>query len=84
MGAGCGKPTPKHDVEAHFPCHVLKAIAMQESGWRQFCVPDTPANEVGQPSRTIVSFDCGYGVGQVTSGMHVGETPSFDRHPALR
>jgi len=79
MGAGCGKPTAMHTVDAHFPCHVLKAIAMQESGWRQFCVPDTPSQSVGAPERTIVAFDCGYGIGQVTSGMHVGETPAFDR-----
>ena len=52
---------------------------MQESGWRQFCVPDTPADQVGGAARTIISFDCGYGVGQVTSGMHKGETPAFDR-----
>ena len=74
-------PTRRRRCPRTFPCHVLQAIAMVESGWRQFCVPDTPSNEVGQPSRTIVSFDCGYGVGQVTSGMHVGETPSFDREP---
>ena len=79
MGAGCGKPTAMHNVAAHFPCHVLKSIAMQESGWRQFCVPDTPSGSVGAPERTIVAFDCGYGIGQVTSGMHVGETPAFDR-----
>jgi hypothetical protein len=79
MGAGCGKPVVQHNVEAHFPCHVMKAIAMQESGWRQFCVPDTPAASVGAPERTIVAFDCGYGIGQVTSGMHVGEAPAFDR-----
>lgn len=79
MGAGCGKPLVTHVVPSHFPCHVLQAIAMQESGWRQFCVPDNPASEVGKPERTIVAFDCGYGVGQVTTGMHVGETPSFDR-----
>lgn len=79
MGAGCGKPTAMHTVDAHFPCHVLQAIAMQESGWRQFCVPDTPSQSVGAPERTIVAFDCGYGIGQVTSGMHVGETPAFDR-----
>ncbi|CAN5155637.1 hypothetical protein BH09MYX1_BH09MYX1_30300 [soil metagenome] len=59
MGSGCAKPKPKSQVPAHFPCHVLQAIAMQESGWRQFCVPDTPAASVGAPSRTIVSFDCG-------------------------
>lgn len=79
IGQGCGNPEPLHSVAAKFPCELLKAIAMQESGWRQFCVPDSPADEVGGASRTIISFDCGYGVGQVTSGMHIGETPSFDR-----
>ena len=38
--------------------------------WKQFCVPELPADQVGGPSRTIISFDCGYGIGQVTSGMH--------------
>ena len=79
IGQGCGKPEPLHDVAAVFPCELLRAIAMQESGWRQFCVPDTPADQVGGASRTIISFDCGYGVGQVTSGMHTGEMPAFDR-----
>ncbi len=79
MGKGCGKPTPTTQVPARFPCHVLEAIAMQESGWRQFCVPDAPAASVGAKERTIVSFDCGYGIGQVTSGMRKGETPTFDR-----
>jgi MYXO-CTERM domain-containing protein len=79
IGQGCGMPEPLHDVPARFPCEILKAIAMVESGWRQFCVPTTPADQEGGPSRTIISFDCGYGIGQVTSGMHVGETPSFDR-----
>ncbi len=79
IGSGCGKPKPRVEVPAHFPCHVLQAIAYQESGWQQFCVPDAPSGSVGAPERTIVSFDCGYGVGQVTSGMHVGEAPKFDR-----
>lgn len=79
IGSGCGKPKPMTTAPAHFPCHVLEAIAMQESSWTQFCVPDSPSASVGAPSRTIVSFDCGYGVGQVTSGMHVGENPAFDR-----
>lgn len=79
IGQGCGKPEPLHDVPARFPCELLKAIAMAESGWKQFCVPETPADQAGPPERTIISFDCGYGVGQVTSGMHSGETPSFDR-----
>lgn len=79
IGQGCGKPEPLHSVPARFPCELLKGIAMQESGWRQFCVPTTPGDQVGGPSRTIISFDCGYGIGQVTSGMHSGENPDFDR-----
>jgi MYXO-CTERM domain-containing protein len=79
IGQGCGHPEPIHSVPARFPCELLKAIAMAESGWTQFCVPDLPADEVGGAARTIISFDCGYGVGQVTSGMHTGETPGFDR-----
>ncbi|MDP2271875.1 MAG: hypothetical protein Q8N23_31285 [Archangium sp.] len=79
LGQGCGKPMPTVQVSAKFPCEVLKAIAMVESGWRQFCVPTTPSDQVGGASRTIISFDCGYGIGQVTSGMHIGEAPNFDR-----
>ena len=79
IGQGCGKPEPLHSVPARFPCELLKGIAMQETGWRQFCAPDTPADQDGKSSRTIISFDCGYGIGQVTSGMHAGESPDFDR-----
>lgn len=80
IGQGCGLPNPTTSVPAKFPCELLKAIAYQESGWKQFCVPDRPSDQVGGASRTIISFDCGYGIGQVTSGMHVGENPSFDRN----
>jgi hypothetical protein len=76
IGRGCTTTTK---VDAHFPCELVEAIAMQESGWVQFCAPTGPADQVGLPSRTIISFDCGYGIAQVTSGMHNGETPAFDR-----
>ncbi len=76
---GCWIPNPPIDVPARFPCELIKAIARAESGWQQFCVPTTPADQKGGPERTIISFDCGYGVGQVTSGMHIGEMPDFDR-----
>lgn len=79
LKAGCDAPTPEKKLPATFPCHLLYALAQQESGWVQFCVPETPASAVGKPSRTIVSFDCGYGVAQVTSGMHSGDKPSFDQ-----
>ncbi len=79
IGQGCGLPEPSRQVPARFPCELLKAIAYQESIWKQFCIPDRPADQVGGASRTIISFDCGYGIGQVTSGMHRGETPNYDR-----
>lgn len=76
---GCARPEPTRNVAARFPCELLKAITMQESGWQQFCAPDRPADQAGQSSRTIISFDCGYGVGQVTSGMHRGDSFDVDR-----
>ncbi|MBS1153873.1 MAG: N-acetylmuramoyl-L-alanine amidase [Myxococcaceae bacterium] len=79
IGSGCNKPLPVTSIPAKFPCELLKAIAMQESSWKQFCVPESPPDQVGKSSRTIISFDCGYGIGQVTSGMHIGEAPAFDR-----
>lgn len=80
IGQGCGKPEPMQSVSARFPCELLKAIAMAESSWRQFCVPDRPADQVGGLSRTIISFDCGYGIGQVTSGMRTQDpSPGYDR-----
>jgi hypothetical protein len=79
MGQGCGKPEPAQQVPARFPCELLGAIAQRESGWKQFCAPDRPSDQVGKPSQTLISFDCGYGISQVTSGMHVGEAPGFDR-----
>ena len=79
LRVGCGQPRAPGSEPAAVPCPVLQAIAMQESGWRQFCVPTTPAGSVGAPQRTLVTEDCGYGVAQVTSGMRVGETAAFDR-----
>jgi hypothetical protein len=80
INQGCGKPKPPTAIPARFPCVLIKALAIRESAWQQFCKPDSPASAVGAASRTIVSFDCGYGIGQVTSGMHVGENPGFDRN----
>jgi len=74
--SGCTAPTT---LTPRFPCEILKAIAWQESLWCQFCAPTSPSDQKGKTSQTIISFDCGYGIMQVTSGMREGEQPSFDR-----
>lgn len=76
---GCNKPTVPQTIKARFPCELMKAIAYQESLWQQFCVPTGPTDQIGKPAQTIISFDCGYGIGQVTSGMRKNESPAFDR-----
>jgi hypothetical protein len=70
-GAGCcdaSSATPCPSVPVTFPCLLLKSIYYTESGWRQFC----------STGRTVISFDCGYGIAQVTSGMRRGETSAYD------
>jgi MYXO-CTERM domain-containing protein len=71
FGAGpgwCGRAGARDTVPCHYPCILLKAIYLTESSWRQFC----------DSGRTVVAFDCGYGIAQVTSGMRPGETSAFD------
>lgn len=70
-GRGCcdaDPNTPCATVPVTFPCLLLKAIYYTESGWRQFCASN----------RTVIAFDCGYGIAQVTSGMRRGDTSAFD------
>jgi hypothetical protein len=43
---------------AEFPCKLMPAIAMAESSIKQFC----------DNGLTVISFDCGFGIMQVTSG----------------
>ena len=71
IGAGAGWCTGsgrRDTVAVRFPCILLKAIYLTESSWRQFCTT----------SETVISFDCGYGIAQVTSGMRRGETSAYD------
>ncbi|MBS2030920.1 MAG: transglycosylase SLT domain-containing protein [Deltaproteobacteria bacterium] len=63
---GCHKPNPPTNVNATIPCVILKSIAQVESDWQQFC------GSCGQSGSTLISFDCGYGIMQVTSGMGGG------------
>jgi MYXO-CTERM domain-containing protein len=44
--------------DAEFPCRLMPAIGMAESSLSQFC----------DNGLTVISFDCGFGVMQVTSG----------------
>ncbi len=67
-GAGCCSSGTCTAVPVHFPCIMLKAIYLTESSWRQFCTTN----------QTVISFDCGYGIAQVTSGMRPGETSAYD------
>jgi hypothetical protein len=68
-GSGwCGGTGPRSTVPVHFPCILLKAIYLTESSWTQFCASNL----------TVIAFDCGYGIAQVTSGMRPGDTSLFD------
>ncbi len=64
------------NVAATVPCTILKAIGQVESTWTQFC------GTCGSSGPTIISFDCGYGVTQVTSGMSTGSMGAFTFSPA--
>lgn len=77
IGSGCGATATK--VPAHFPCELIEALAMQESHWVQFCASTEPADKIGNGNTTLIAKDCGYGIAQVTTGMHRGETPAWDR-----
>lgn len=77
LNDGAGKPKAAEKVSARYPCSLLKAISVHESvNWHQFCVPTGPT--CPGVSQTIISFDCGFGLMQVTSGMRSGETSSYD------
>lgn len=60
---GMGRPSVPGP--ARFPCALLAAIGQTESSWRQFSSVGT----CGGTGPTLISFDCGYGIMQITSGM---------------
>jgi hypothetical protein len=61
-----GYPTPTR-VPPYAPCILLKSMAYVENdGWKQF-----DAN-YGSCGHTVLTFDCGYGAMQITSGMSGG------------
>jgi hypothetical protein len=63
---GCNKPKVPTKVAFRMPCVLAKSIGLVESSWRQFNA------SCGSSGPTIVSFDCGYGIMQITSGMSGG------------
>ncbi len=58
-------PTESGVVDPYIPPTILKAIGWIESGWSQAAF-SVPYGEIGP---ALISFDCGYGIMQVTSGM---------------
>ncbi len=63
---GCNHPLPVMPVNATVPCGLVDAIAVVESDWQEFC------STCGGAGSKLISFDCGYGILQVTSGMGGG------------
>jgi hypothetical protein len=58
---------PQANQNILVPPTLLKAIAWTESTWRQFT----------NPGSTLVSYDGGYGLMQITSGMYPGGLPDI-------
>jgi hypothetical protein len=77
--SGCGSPQQPTQVTAVFPCELLRAIAMQESSWIQFCVPVQPPDQAGGASRTLITSDCGYGAFQITYLINTTGPAPWDR-----
>ena len=67
---------------AAVPTSLYKSIVWIESGWSH-AAPSVPYGGVGS---VIISIDCGYGLGQITSGMgHLSAPPALDvRVPSAR
>lgn len=61
-----GMPPNMTQISARVPCILLKAIGYTESVWKQFVA------DYGQTGPTLISFDCGYGIMQITSYMGGG------------
>jgi len=70
INAGYPVTTP---TSPYVPCILLKAVGFTESGWKQYRA------DWGQTGETVVSFDFGYGIMQITSGMTTCPPPTtFD------
>lgn len=71
------------------PPSILKSIVWNESGWANGAPPGGPSVPWGGIGAVIRSFDCGYGLGQVTSGMGnntgtpSGRQAAIGTHPVM-
>ena len=54
--------------QPYVPCIILYAVGYTESAWFQFDVPN-----YGQTGETLISFDCGYGIMQITGSVYNNE-----------
>lgn len=70
-------PEP-HKVNPYVPCILLKAIGVVESNWKQYETADGERLNYGEAGVTNISFDCGYGIMQITTGMSSRPTATAD------
>jgi hypothetical protein len=56
-------------TDYRIPPVIFKSIAWIEASWQHAAPPGGPAVPWGGVGAVIRSFDCGYGLGQITSGM---------------
>jgi hypothetical protein len=61
-----GYPNPVK-VAPYVPCILLYAVGYTESAWKQFDAA------FGQTGETLISFDCGYGIMQITGSVYNNE-----------
>ncbi|GAB4531197.1 MAG: hypothetical protein Fur0018_19020 [Anaerolineales bacterium] len=72
LGIYSGRPPVQVTPSAQrpLPAMILRGIALQESTWLQFSNGQPPWEDT--TACTLISFDCGYGLMQVTSCMSGG------------
>jgi hypothetical protein len=72
-----GYPEPKK-ISPYVPCILLKAIGYTESNWKQYETAEGAPLIYGEAGVTNISFDCGYGIMQITTGMNGRPTATAD------
>jgi hypothetical protein len=72
-----GYPEPKK-ISPYVPCILLKAVGYTESKWKHYENTDDTQLNYGEAGVTNISFDCGYGIMQITTGMNNRPTATAD------